>query len=393
MLPAYEKMRKLRSLTRVLQRHGQGFLLCKPLWSMIDEEQKIFDVEEVCDLTAPQTDTPAEPAQTPLDTLCLNTIRTLSIDGVQKANSGHPGTPMGLAPIAYTLWTNFLKHNPVDPAWPDRDRFILSCGHASMLLYSLLYLTGYDLPLEQLEQFRQWGSLTPGHPEHGLTPGVETTTGPLGQGFGNAVGMAIAERYLGEVFNRPGHSIVDHYTYGICSDGDLMEGISHEAASLAGHLGLGNLVFLYDYNHVTLDGPDSLTLSDDPVKRFEAYNWHVQEIDGMDLDAVDRALYEARAVTDRPSMIVAHTHIGYGAPHVQDTSEAHGKALGEDELRLVKQRFGFNPDERFVVPGEVLENMRQAEQRGEQAEAEWNARFAAYEQAYPDLAAEWKRIH
>jgi transketolase len=321
--------------------------------------------------------------------LCINTIRTLSIDGVQKANSGHPGTPMGLAPIAYTLWTSFLKHNPVDPAWPDRDRFVLSCGHASMLLYSLLYLTGYDLPLEQLEQFRQWGSLTPGHPEHGLTPGVETTTGPLGQGVGNAVGMAIAERYLGEVFNRPGHSIVDHYTYGICSDGDLMEGVSHEAASLAGHLGLGKLIFFYDDNHITIEGDTDLTFSEEVGHRFEAYGWHVQRVDGNNIPQISEALQKARAETLRPSLIIARTHIGEGSPNKHDTAGAHGSPLGADEVKLTKQNLGW-PDKDFYVPDEALAHFRQVIERGKAAEADWHKRFEAYAAEYPDLAALWK---
>jgi transketolase len=329
---------------------------------------------------------------TGIDELSINTIRTLSIDAVQKANSGHPGLPMGAAAMAYALWTRHLQHSPANPKFPNRDRFILSAGHGSMLLYSLLYLTGYDLSLDDIKQFRQLKSKTPGHPEYRLTPGVETTTGPLGQGFGNGVGFALGSKHLAAVFNRPGHEIVDHYVYGIVSDGDLMEGISHEAASLAGHLGLGNLIYLYDYNLVTLDGPADLSVSDDPVQRFESYHWHVVKIDGMDTAAVDQAIREAQAVKDRPSLIVARTHIGYGSPHFQDTSKAHGSPLGADEIRLVKQRFGFNPDESFAVPGEVLEHMRGAVDRGKQQEAEWNRKFAAYERAYPDLAAEWKRM-
>jgi transketolase len=342
-------------------------------------------------LTAPQTDTPTEPAQTPLETLCINTIRTLSMDGVQKANSGHPGTPMGLAPVAYTLWTGFLKHNPTDPSWPDRDRFVLSCGHASMLLYSLLFLTGYDLPLEQLEQFRQWGSLTPGHPEHGLTPGVETTTGPLGQGFGNAVGMAIAERYLGEVFNRPGHTIVDHYTYGIASDGDLMEGVSHEAASLAGHLGLGKLIFFYDDNHITIEGDTELAFSEEVGHRFEAYGWHVQRVDGNNVPQISEALKKARAETLRPSLIIARTHIGEGSPNKHDTAAAHGSPLGADEVKLTKQNLGW-PDKDFYVPDEALANFRQAVERGQAAQAEWQKRFETYAAEHADLAALWKTV-
>lgn len=330
---------------------------------------------------------------TNIDELSINTIRVLSADAVQKANSGHPGLPMGAAAMAYVLWTRHLKHSPTNPTFEDRDRFILSAGHGSMLLYSLLYLTGYDLTLDDIKSFRQWKSKTPGHPEMGITPGVETTTGPLGQGFANGVGEAIAEKHLAAVFNRPGHEIVDHYVYAICSDGDLMEGISHEAASLAGHLGLGNVIYLYDYNLITLDGDASLSLSDDPVQRFEAYNWHVQKVDGMDTAAVDDAIRAAQAVTDRPSLIVARTHIGYGSPHFQDTSKAHGSPLGADELRLVKERFGFDPDKSFVVPGEVLEHMRQAVDRGKQIDAEWHQRFAAYEQAFPELAAQWKQMH
>jgi transketolase len=330
---------------------------------------------------------------TGIDERCIDTIRVLSADAVQKANSGHPGLPMGAAAMAYVLWDRFLRHSPSNPKFPDRDRFILSAGHGSMLLYSLLYLTGYGLTLDDIKQFRQWESRTPGHPEYGAAPGIETTTGPLGQGFGNAVGFAIAAKHLAAVYNRPGHQIVDHYIYCLCSDGDLMEGISHEAASLAGHLGLGNLICLYDDNQVTLDGPAEWSLSDDPIKRFEAYHWHVDEIDGMDPEQVDAAIRRAQTVTDRPSMIVCHTHIGYGSPHFQDTSKAHGSPLGEDEVRLVKQRFGLDPDQHFVVPGEVLEHMRQAVERGKRLEAEWDERFAAYQKAYPELAAQWKRVH
>jgi transketolase len=342
-------------------------------------------------LTAPQTTTPTQPIQTPLDTLCINTIRMLSVDGVQKANSGHPGTPMGLAPAAYTLWTHFLKHNPADPTWPDRDRFVLSCGHASMLLYSLLYLTGYDLPLEELQQFRQWESKTPGHPEHGLTPGVETTTGPLGQGFGNAVGMAIAERFLAEIFNRPGHPIVDHYTYGLCSDGDLMEGVSHEAASLAGHLGLGKLIFIYDDNHITIEGDTELAFSEEVGHRFEAYGWHVQRVDGNNLPQMREALNNARAETLRPSIIIARTHIAQGSPNKHDTAGAHGSPLGLEEVKLTRQNLGW-PDQDFYVPDEALAHFRQAVERGKAAQADWQRRFEAYSAAYPDLAALWKTV-
>ena len=330
---------------------------------------------------------------TNIDELAINTIRVLSADAVEKANSGHPGLPMGAAALAYTLWVRFLRHSPSNPKFPDRDRFVLSAGHGSMLLYCLLYLTGYGLTLDDIKQFRQWGSRTPGHPEYRDTPGVETTTGPLGQGFANGVGMAMAAKHLAAVFNRPGHEIVDHYIYCICSDGDLMEGLSHEAASLAGHLGLGNMIYLYDYNLVTLDGPADLSLNDDPVTRFEGYHWHVQKIDGMDPSAVEQAIREAQAVNDRPSLIVCRTHIGYGSPHFQDTSKAHGSALGGDEVKLVKERFDFNPNESFAVPGDVLEHTRQAIDRGKHLEGAWQQKFAAYKQAYPQLAAEWDRIH
>jgi transketolase len=331
-------------------------------------------------------------AQTDLDELSINTIRILSADAVQKANSGHPGLPMGAATMAYVLWTRHLRHSPTDTKLPNRDRFILSAGHGSMLLYSMLYLTGYPLTLDDIKQFRQLGSKTPGHPEYGVTLGVETTTGPLGQGFGNGVGFAMAAKHLAAVYNRPGHELVDYHIYGIVSDGDLMEGLSHEAASLAGHLGLGNLIYLYDDNLVTLDGPAELSLNDDPVSRFEGYHWHVQKIDGMDADAVDAAIREAQAVTDRPSLIVCRTHIGYGSPHFQDTSKAHGSPLGEDEVRLVKQRFGWNPDEHFFVPDAVLEHMHGAVERGRQLEGEWQRKFAAYRQAHPDLAVQWERV-
>lgn len=328
---------------------------------------------------------------TNIDELCIDTIRVLAADAVQKANSGHPGLPMGAAAMAYALWTRFLRHSPSNPKFVDRDRFVLSAGHGSMLLYSLLYLTGYDLSLDDIKQFRQWESRTPGHPEYGVTPGVEITTGPLGQGFGNAVGFAMARKHLAAVYNRPGHEIVNHTIYTICSDGDLMEGLSHEAASLAGHLGLGSLIALYDSNDVTLDGPAELSLGDDAALRFEAYGWHVQTVDGMNPDAVSEAIGVARAVTDKPSMIVCRTIIGYGAPHKQGTSAAHGSPLGPDEVKLVKERFGFDPNESFIVPGQVLEQMRGAVDRGKQLEAEWTEKFAAYERAYPDLAAQWMR--
>jgi transketolase len=329
--------------------------------------------------------------QTDLDQLCVNTIRTLSMDGVQKANSGHPGLPMGMADAAYVLWTQFLKHNPADPAWPDRDRFVLSAGHGSMLLYSLLYLTGYDLPLAQLQQFRQWESLTPGHPEYGDTPGVETTTGPLGQGFATGVGMALAERLMAAEFNRPGLEVVDHYTYAIVSDGDLMEGISHEAASVAGHLGLGKLIYLYDDNQITIEGNTALTFSEDTGRRFEAYGWQVLAVDGHDRVAIAGAIEQAQAETERPSLVICRTHIAYGSPNKQDTASAHGEPLGAEEIRLTKEAMGWPADADFYVPEEALAHFRGALDQGAEAEGEWAARLARYEEAQPDLAAEWER--
>ena len=327
-----------------------------------------------------------------LDQLCVNTVRTLAMDAVQKANSGHPGLPMGIADVAYVLWTQFLKHNPANPDWPDRDRFVLSGGHGSMLLYSLLHLTGYDLPLEELMNFRQWDSRTPGHPEYGLTPGVETTTGPLGQGFANGVGMAIAERFLAEIFNRPGYPIVDHYIYAIVTDGDLMEGISHEAASLAGHLGLGKLIYLYDDNHISIDGPTELTFTEDRCARFEAYGWHVQQVDGYHREAVARALRAARAETNCPSLIACRTHIAYGSPNKQDTAAAHGAPLGEEEVRLTKENLGWPSDAQFYIPEQALAHYREAIPRGQTLEAEWQNLFDRYAAEYPDLAELWHQV-
>ncbi|MFQ5864720.1 MAG: transketolase [bacterium] len=326
-----------------------------------------------------------------LDELCINTIRTLSMDAVQRAKSGHPGTPMALAPVAYILWDRFLHHHPQNPQWANRDRFVLSAGHASMLLYSLLHLTGYDLPLEELKNFRQWDSRCPGHPEYGLTPGVETTTGPLGQGVANSVGMAMAERWLAAHFNRPGHEIVDYHTYAICGDGDLMEGISSEAASLAGHLGLHKLVWIYDNNHITIEGNTALAFSEDVAARFMAYNWNVQRVgDANDLELLNRAIETAHGENERPSLIILDSHIAYGAPNKQDTSGAHGEPLGEEEIQLTKQRYGWPTDATFLVPQEVATHMRQAVERGRQWENEWNLRFKAYAKAYPDLATEWR---
>jgi transketolase len=326
--------------------------------------------------------------QKDLDLLCINTIRTLSMDAVQKANSGHPGTPMALAPLAYVVWTQFLRYNPRNPQWFNRDRFVLSCGHASMLLYAMLYLTGYDLSLEEIKKFRQWGSKTPGHPEHGIAPGVETTTGPLGQGIMNAVGMAMAETHLAAIFNRDRHTIVDHHTYAFCSDGDFMEGASHEAASLAGHLGLGKLICVYDDNRISIEGATALTYSDDVAKRFEAYHWHVQDLGDRanDLPALARALTKAREEKERPSLIIVRSHIGYGSPNRQDTAKAHGEPLGEEEVRLTKKFYGWPVDETFLVPKEVLAHMNQAVERGERMEKEWQENFSAYQQAYPELA-------
>ncbi len=316
-----------------------------------------------------------------------DTIRVLAAEAVQKANSGHPGMPMGMADAAVTLWTQFLKHNPADPGWWNRDRFVLSAGHGSMLLYSLLHLSGYDLPLSELQRFRQWGSKTPGHPEYGLTPGVETTTGPLGQGIGNAVGMAIAERWLATHFNRPGFPIIDHYTYVIASDGDLMEGISHEIGALAGHLRLGKLIVLYDDNGISIDGPTSLTWSEDVLTRFQAYGWHTQRVDGHDPQAVALAIRNAQAETTRPSLIACRTHIGYGSPNRQDSHKAHGEPLGVEEVRLTKERLGWPAEVEFFIPDEVREWMRSLSAQGAARQAEWEAMFARYAEAYPQEAA------
>src|SRR5271167_1076398 len=332
-------------------------------------------------------------SQIELQQLSINTIRFLSADAVEKANSGHPGTPMGLAPLAYVLWKRFLKHNPKNPKWADRDRFVLSAGHASMLLYSLLYLTGYDLTLEDIKQFRQWGSKTPGHPEYGHTAGIETTTGPLGQGFANAVGMAMAERYLAAYFNREGHKIVDHYTYCICGDGDLMEGITSEAASLAGNLALGKLIYFYDNNHITIEGQTDIAFSREDVReRFEAYGWHVLvEDDGNDIDSIADLINKAQAEKNKPSLIIVRTHIGYGSPK-QDTAAVHGTPLGAEDMKKAKQNLDWPLEPSFYVPPEVLTHYREALADGQSAETEWNARFDKYAKEYPQQAQEWKRF-
>ncbi len=328
-----------------------------------------------------------------LEELCINTIRFLSADSVQQANSGHPGMPMGAAAMAYTLWTKYLRFNPKDPQWFDRDRFILSAGHGSMLLYSLLYLTGYDLPLEELKRFRQWGSKTPGHPERGHTVGVEVATGPLGQGFGNAVGMAIAEAWFAARFNRPGHEIVNHYTYGICGDGDLMEGISQEAASLAGHLQLGKLIFLYDQNHISLAGGTSLCFTEDVGKRFEAYGWHTHHVErGNDTEEISKAIEQARQEVNRPSLILVHTHIGYGSPKKQDTFEAHGNPLGEDELKAAKKALGWASMDKFYLPEDSVRFFREVGAKGAGEQSAWQSKLDAYKKAFPAEGAEFEQI-
>jgi len=326
-----------------------------------------------------------------IDDLCINTIRTLSIDAVEKAASGHPGMPMGAAAMAYVLWTRHLRYDPADPAWINRDRFVLSAGHGSMLLYSLLFLTGYGLTLDDLKQFRRWGSRTPGHPERGLTTGVEVTTGPLGQGFANAVGMAITERWLAATFNRPGQAIVDHQTYVIVSDGDLMEGIASEAASLAGDLHLGRLIVLYDANRITLSATANITFSEDVGARFAAYGWRVQEVDGMDVAAVDAALTAARGDEHRPSLIVARTHIGFGSPHKHDTFAAHGEPLGKDEVRLTKRAYGWPEDAEFRVPEEVQREFANVRVRGAALRSAWQQGMDAYRAAQGDLADAFDR--
>lgn len=329
---------------------------------------------------------------TELDLLCVNTIRGLAMDAVQKANSGHPGMPMGAASMAYVLWSRHLRYDPLKPRWPNRDRFVLSAGHGCILLYSLLHLTGYDMPLDELKQFRQWGSETPGHPEYHLDRGIETTTGPLGQGFGNSVGMAIAEKHLAAHFNRPGHELINYNIYAIVSDGDLMEGVASEAASLAGHLGLSNLVYLYDDNHISIEGDTQLAFTESRAKRFEAYGWFVQTIeDGNDLEGIDKALKAAEAEAERPSIIMVRTHIAYGSPNKHDTAGAHGSPLGEEEVKLSKENLGIPLEPKFYIPDDVLAHFRKAIDRGEKAETEWQERLNGYRKAFPGLAAEWDR--
>ncbi len=337
------------------------------------------------------TDKSLDPAK--LDQLCINTIRFLSIDSIQKAKSGHPGLPLGVAPMAYVLWTKCLQHNPANPNWFDRDRFVLSAGHGSMLLYSLLHLTGYDLSLDQLKQFRQLGSKAPGHPERGVTPGVETTTGPLGQGFANGVGMAVAEAYLAARYNKPGFEIINHRTYAIAGDGDLMEGVSAEAASLAGHLKLNKLIYFYDNNHISLASSTQVTFTEDHARRFESYGWYVQSVDdGNDIEAINAAINSAQQERDRPSIIMVRTHIGYGSPNKQDSCAAHGSPLGEEETKLTKAKLGWPLEPPFLIPPEAETHFRKAVERGEKAEGDWKQKLSLYEKEYPMLAIELKDL-
>ena len=335
----------------------------------------------------------ARPAKGGINQLSINTIRFLAVDAVQKANSGHPGMPMGCAPIAYQLYTKFMKHNPANPKWLNRDRFILSAGHGSMLLYSVLHLCGYKISMDDLKNFRQWKSITPGHPEFGLAPGVETTTGPLGQGFANAVGMAIAQEYLGSLFNKPDIAILDHFIYGICSDGDLMEGISHEAASLAGHLKLGKLIFFYDDNGITIDGKTSLAFSENVEKRFDAYGWQTLIIDDVnDLSQIDKAVDQAQKELSKPTLIITKTHIGFGSPKKQDTSSAHGSPLGEDEVKLTKQNLGWNEDKHFYIPDEVTDHFSKMKSTFSSYENDWNKLFDTYKKKYPADAEQFVKV-
>jgi transketolase len=344
----------------------------------------------ISDKTSASNTNISDPAR--VDQLCVNTIRFLSVDAVQKADSGHPGLPLGAAPMAYALWIRHLRHNPANPHWFNRDRFILSAGHGSALLYSLLHLTGYDLPMEQIKQFRQWGSITPGHPERGLTPGVEVSTGPLGQGFANGVGMAIAEAYLAARYNRPGFEIIGHHTYSLVSDGDLMEGVSAEAAPLAGHLKLGKLIYLYDNNHITLAASTQVSFTEDHEERFSAYGWHTQAVeDGNDLEAIDRAIRAAQEETGRPSLILVRTHIGYGSPK-QDSFKSHGSPLGVEDVKATKQKLGWPLEPDFLVPDEAKANFHQSLGKGRRWESDWNSLFEKYRRQYPDLAGELEQM-
>ncbi|SDQ64376.1 transketolase [Chryseobacterium soldanellicola] len=323
----------------------------------------------------------------------IDTVRVLAADAVQKANSGHPGTPMALAPLGHILWSEIMNYNPENPHWANRDRFVLSCGHACMLQYSFLYLTGYKVTLSDIENFRQLHSITAGHPEYGLTPGIEVTTGPLGQGFANGVGMAIAQQYMAERYNQPDFNIFDYKIYAICSDGDLMEGVSAEAASLAGHLGLGNLIYFYDSNHITIEGDTDLAFDEEVSKRFQAYGWHVQDLpDINDLEAISGAITNAQRETARPSLIKVRSHIGYGSPNKHDSASAHGSPLGEDEVRLVKENFGFDPEKNFIIPDEVLDFYRKAGRKSSKKEEEWNELFKNYKKRHPDLAEEYESV-
>ena len=333
------------------------------------------------------------PARATVDELAVNTVRTLAMDAVEAAKSGHPGTPMGLAPLGHVLYSRVMRHNPANPGWPNRDRFVLSAGHASMLQYALLHLSGYDLPLDELKRFRQWESRCPGHPEYGVTPGVEVSTGPLGQGLGNAVGFALAEAMLAERFNRRGHTIVDYHTFVVCSDGDMQEGVGSEAASLAGNLGLGKLIAIYDDNHISIEGSTEISFCEQVAHRFSDYGWHVQSLhEEVDLHGIELALEEARGVTDKPSLIVLRTHIGFGSPNKQDSAEAHGAPLGEEEVRLTKQRLGWPSDEPFFVPPEVRELFAGVRSRGLELNSEWAGRFEHYARENRDLAAEFERL-
>jgi transketolase len=336
---------------------------------------------------------PSSIPKSKLDHLCITTIRTLAMDAVQKANSGHPGTPMALAPVAFVLWDRFIRYNPQNPDWPNRDRFVLSAGHASMLLYGILHITGYDVTLEDIMNFRQLNSKCAGHPEYALAPGVETTTGPLGQGVANSVGIAIAEKWLASYFNRPGHEMINYKIFAIAGDGCIMEGVSSEAASLAGHLGLSNLIWIYDNNHITIEGDTALAFSEDIAARFMAYHWNVERVgDANDLGLLERAIQTARKETERPSLIIVDSHIAYGSPAKQDTHAAHGEPLGEEEIRATKIVYGWDPDKKFFVPDEVKNYREQSLAKGRQFEAEWNQKFSAYSAAYPDLAKKFQMM-